>query len=203
MEADLDLRAQDILHFWFGRVEETVVPTVNRARVWFGDSEEINAEIKLRYLADLPKAKSGAYDFWLPQPHGRLALIILLDQFSRHIYHETAEAFINDRMALDVCQDGIENQQDHALSLIERVFYYFPLLHSEDINCQQQSILAYRQINELALPETRTIYESFLRFANHHFEVIQRFGRFPQRNAALGRISTDEEIIYLKELEAE
>ncbi len=91
--------------------------------------------------------------------------------------------------------------EDHALSLIERVFYYFPLLHSEHLAFQEQSIRAYQLLVEMAFPETQIIYESFCKFANHHYNIIKRFDRFPQRNAILSRESTEEEIKYLKENE--
>ncbi len=95
----------------------------------------------------------------------------------------------------------MEHNYDHELSLIERVFYYFPLLHSEHLAYQESSIRAYEILAELALPETKVIYESFFKFASHHYSIVRRFGRFPQRNDVLSRESTREEIEYLKESE--
>jgi uncharacterized protein (DUF924 family) len=92
------------------------------------------------------------------------------------------------------------SQADHSLSLIERVFYYFPLLHSESIVHQEQSVRAYRTLVNLAFLETRVIFDSFLKFANHHYSIIARFGRFPQRNDALHRESSKAEIAFLKEI---
>jgi uncharacterized protein (DUF924 family) len=199
MDATLDPIAADILEFWFGRVETTLVPTRQRARVWFGDSPEINAEITDRYSKLMSKSMDDLRASWQGTARGQLALIILLDQFSRHIYHGTPEAYMHDNMALSICQQGIKDGFDHALSLIERVFYYFPLLHSEKIPNQNQAMAAYQQLAVLALPETKTIYDSFFRFAQHHFQVIGEFGRFPQRNEVLGRKTTDEEMVYLRE----
>jgi uncharacterized protein (DUF924 family) len=195
----LDPMVDDILKFWFGRIEETVVPSRRRARVWFGDCPEVSAEIKDRYTSLLVKPVQAISKKWAHDPHGRLALILLVDQFSRHIYHGQPEAYEHDKFALKVCKDGIKSGADHALSLIERVFYYFPLLHSEKISDQNQGISAYQQLAALSLPETKTIYDSFLRFAQHHFQVISEFGRFPQRNEVLGRRTTSEEMIYLRE----
>lgn len=192
---------EEILKFWFGRVEETVVPSENRARIWFGESIETDKEIKAKFSSRLGMAISGAYADWEDYPRGQLSLIIILDQFSRHIYRDTPQAFAQDDYALSICSQGLEKQDDHALSLIERVFYYFPLLHSEHLGYQEHSIRAYQVLVELAFAETRVIYESFFKFANHHYNVVQRFGRFPQRNAILGRQSTEEEIEYLKENE--
>ena len=192
---------EEILKFWFGRVEETVVPSENRARIWFGDSPEVDAEIKKKFATITASAIQGHYLEWETAPRGQLALIIALDQFSRHIYRDTPQAYVQDDYALSICTRGMESQADHALSLIERVFYYFPLLHSEHLGYQEKSIVAYQMLVELAFPETQIIYESFFKFANHHYSIVRRFGRFPQRNTILGRESTEEEINYLKESE--
>ncbi len=193
-------RAEEILKFWFGRVEQTVVPSEKRSRIWFSDSIEVAEQIKLKFGRDLDAVKSGDYDHWILTPRGQLALIIVLDQFPRHIYLNSLEAFSQDEKALQICLQGIEQQQDHHLSLIERVFYYFPLLHSENIQHQQGAINAYQVLLDTSLPETRIIYQSFLKFAQQHFSVVSRFGRFPQRNPVLGRESTEKEIKYLEDL---
>ena len=118
-----------------------------------------------------------------------------------HIYRNQPLAYAQDNKALVVCSNGIQNESEHNLSLIERVFYYFPLLHSEQLPYQEQSVRAYHMLSELAFSETRVIYDSFFKFANHHHSIIKRFGRFPQRNIVLGRISTEDELAYLKEIE--
>ncbi|OGT33525.1 MAG: hypothetical protein A3C44_01355 [Gammaproteobacteria bacterium RIFCSPHIGHO2_02_FULL_39_13] len=192
---------EEILKFWFGRVEETIVPTEHRARVWFSEDVEIDDEIKERFTTDLAAAIAGQMNIWETNPRGGLALIIMLDQFSRHVYRGSPKAFEQDGHALLICQKGMRKEADHALSLIERVFYYFPLLHSEKIIHQEQSIRAYRTLADLAFSETRVIFDSFLKFANHHYSIIHRFGRFPQRNVALNRESSKAEIAFLKEIE--
>lgn len=193
-------KISDVLNFWFGHVEETIVPSENRARIWFGESDEIDEQIKTQYKDLLDAAMRGECSDWEKSARGRLALIILLDQFSRHIYRKTPQAFEQDKKALSICLEGIKKEADHDLSLIERVFYYFPLLHAENIELQEQSIQSYQVLSELAFSETRVIYDSFLKFANHHYVLIQRFGRFPQRNKLLGRESTLEETAYLIEI---
>lgn len=190
-----------ILKFWFGRIEETIVPTENRARIWFADSPEVDAEIKTRFEPTLERAAKGAFSSWETDSHGQLALIIILDQFSRHIYRQDPRAFHQDDYALSICQRGIAHHADHGLTLMERVFYYFPLLHAEHLPYQEEGVRCYEVLMELAFPETRIIYESFFKFANHHYNIVRQFGRFPQRNAVLGRISTPEEQAYLDELE--
>jgi len=191
----------DVLKFWFGRVEQTIVPTEHRAKIWFGEDEETDREIKDRFSAQVDAAIASQLGDWEKSPRGQLALIITLDQFSRHIFRGTAQAFAQDERALQICLSGMRTESDHALSLIERVFYYFPLLHSEKITNQEKSVRAYRTLVDLAFSETRVIFDSFLKFANHHYSIIQRFGRFPQRNKALHRESTKPEIEFLREIE--
>lgn len=192
-------RVETILRFWFGQVEETVVPSENRARIWFGESPEVDAEIQSLFSTDLKNAVAGDYAVWEKSARGQLALILILDQFSRHVERGTPRAFAQDDYALSICIRGMEQEKDHELSLIERVFYYFPLLHSEHLRYQEASIASYEMLIELAFPETRVIYESFFKFANHHYSIVRRFGRFPQRNLILSRESTAEEERYLKE----
>ncbi|OGT25998.1 MAG: hypothetical protein A3I77_03030 [Gammaproteobacteria bacterium RIFCSPLOWO2_02_FULL_42_14] len=192
---------EDILKFWFGRVEQTIVPTEHRARIWFGEDKAVDEEIKWRFKSDLAAAIAGELVEWEATPRGQLALIIILDQFSRHIYRTSEKAFAQDAKALNVCLNGLRHESDHHLSLIERVFYYFPLLHSEKLNYQELSIQSYRTLEDLAFAETRVIFDSFLKFANHHFSIIQKFGRFPQRNQWLHRESTAAEKIFIQEIE--
>lgn len=194
------LRIEEILRFWFGRVEDTIIPTEHRARVWFGDDPVIDNDIREKFQQDLEKAVSGQYAQWESDPRGCLALIIILDQFSRHIYRNTPNAFQQDEYALKVCINGIQNEAEHDLSLIERVFFYFPLLHSERLQHQEQAFRGYQILAELAFSETRVIFDSFVKFSNHHYTLIRQFGRFPQRNGILGRTSTDEELSYLKDI---
>jgi uncharacterized protein (DUF924 family) len=193
----------DILKFWFGRVEDTVLPSKERSRIWFAESTEVDKTIKARFADTLEKAIQGQYQQWHKTPRGQLASIILLEQFSRHIYRNTPQAYAQDKAALGICIEGLKNEFDHDLSLIERVFFYFPLLHSENISDQEQSVNAYQMLSELAFSETRVIYDSFLKFAHHHYSVIESFGRFPQRNDQLKRTSSQEEMDYLKEINDE
>lgn len=191
----------EILKFWFGHVEETIVPTEHRAKIWFGEDNEVDMEIKNRFSATVDAAIAGEFLSWEKSPRPQLALIIVLDQFSRHVFRNSEKAFLQDEKALAVCLEGLSHEYDHSLSLIERVFYYFPLLHSEKITHQEMSIRSYRALVDLAFSETRVIFESFLRFANHHYSIVQRFGRFPQRNQALHRVSSKAEMAFLKEIE--
>ena len=190
----------DILKYWFGHVEETIVPTEHRARIWFAEDADIDEEIKAKFSAQVDAAIAGQFGDWEKTARGQLALIITLDQFARHVYRGSDKAFLYDEKALAICLDGMKHEVDHSLSLIERVFYYFPLLHSEKISHQERSVRAYRTLADLAFSETRVIFDSFLKFANHHYSIIHRFGRFPQRNEALHRESSKAEIAFMKEI---
>ncbi len=195
-----DKRAKEILDYWFGHVEETVVPSEDRARIWFGENDEIDAIIRDQFTSDLDNVVAGKYVAWESTARGQLALILILDQFARHINRGNPNAFCYDSDALKICTQGMEKEFDRYLTLIERVFYYFPLLHSEDLFYQEAAMRSYEGLVTFSLPETKVIYESFFKFANHHYNIIRRFGRFPQRNVVLNRESTSEEVQYLKEL---
>ena len=145
------------------------------------------------------KAINGELDHWQSSPRSTLALIIIFDQFSRNIYRNKPEAFAQDNAALDLCLDGLDVEKDQHLSLIERVFYYLPLEHSENLTMQINSVRAFESLLDLALPETRPIFQNFYNHAITHYETIERFGRFPYRNLTLNRESTPEEIKYLNE----
>ncbi len=191
-------RVNEILKYWFGRVENTVLPTQNRVRIWFGANPETDAEIRKNFLHDLEMAITREYDFWEGSSRGDLALIIILDQFSRNIYRKTPMAYAQDQQALDVCVRGIERQNDHELSLIERAFFYMPLMHAENKEMQSTSVRAFKMLVDLSFPEARPTYESFFEYALRHYEVVDKFGRFPHRNAILGRNSTTEEERFLE-----
>jgi uncharacterized protein (DUF924 family) len=200
MEGTVEPDYKVILDFWFGSVEETLVPSEERVKIWFGDNPEIDEEICTQFKQVHADTIAGKNDHWRESAHGQLALILLLDQFSRHLFRNSSEAFDYDAMALKICSEGM-GHADHELSLIERVFYYFPLLHAEQLDMQELSLQCYDVLVALALPETTVVYDSFLRFASHHYSLIRQFGRFPQRNDILGRESTPAEVAYLTEEE--
>ncbi len=191
-------RIDEILHYWFGHVEETALPSEHRTKIWFSGEASVDAEIKEKFMEDYEKALRGEYADWEKSPRGCLALIILFDQFSRHIYRHTAQAFAQDPKAVALCLKGIEHQYDHLLSLMERVFFYFPLMHSENAEMQSLSMRAFQMLLNLSFPETRPIFEKFLDYAIRHYETIARFNRFPYRNEALGRPSTPAELEFIK-----
>jgi uncharacterized protein (DUF924 family) len=187
-----------ILHYWFGNAEKTALPSEHRTWVWFSGDSSLDVEIKMKFQDDLQKAMDGGYDHWKQTPRGFLALIILFDQFSRHIFRHTPKAFEQDSKALQLCLQGVEFSYDHQLSLIERLFFYFPLMHAENPDMQALSVRAYQILTAIAFSETRPLFQKFLDYAISHSEQIARFSRFPHRNEILGRPSTDAELTFLK-----
>jgi uncharacterized protein (DUF924 family) len=193
-------RIEAILHYWFGHADGVAIPSEHRTWVWFSGDPAVDLEIKAQFYEDFVKAVRGDYSNWVDTPRGYLALIILFDQFSRHIYRQAAQAYDQDQRALDLCLKGIDVQYDHMLSLIERAFFYFPLVHAENAEMQALSIRAFEMLLSLSFPETRPVFERFLEHAVQEHKVVSRFGRFPQRNEALGRASTPSEVEFLKSL---
>ncbi len=175
-----DIRSDDVLRFWFEEIEQ---------RRWFKSDPAFDRELETRFGALLARAKRGELDHWCATPRGRLALIVVLDQFSRNIHRDTAEAFAADDKALQLTLDGLEAGDDRQLSLAERSFFYLPLRHAEDLDMQRLGLEKTRGLNAAGYGSDK--------YALNHLEIIERFGRFPHRNAALGRSNTAEEEAYL------
>jgi len=193
-----DDRVHELLNYWFGDLGHADLPTSDRTNLWFGENEQLKKEMLNVFTPEYNIAKQGELENWAQSPRGRLALIILLDQFSRWSHRNSVEAFSCDPFAQQLCIDGIEKKMDQFLTLIERVFFYMPLVHAEDAEKQEKSIHLFQSLVELSLTETTQVYQLFLAYAYAHFRVIKEFGRFPQRNYILGRESTPAEIAFLK-----
>lgn len=187
-----------LLDFWFGELGSADLPNSDRTTLWFGENDVVKEKILARFLKEFESATLGELNDWAKTPRGRLALIILLDQFPRYVHRATPEAFAYDEKAQKLCIDGLHENMDRSLTLIERVFFYMPLVHSEDEANQEKSIRLYQDLVTLSMTETTQIYQLFLAYAYAHFKVIKEFGRFPQRNKYLGRDSTKEEMAFLK-----
>lgn len=190
-------RIEEILYFWFGDLHNMNLE--ERLKLWFGGEEETDQLIRSQFEADVLQAIQGNYAHWEVTPKGCLALIILLDQFSRNIYRDTPKAFAQDEMALEVCLRGIDQGKDLALEPIERSFFYLPMEHSENLEVQWRSVQAFENLARSVPPELTKTFESFLDYAVRHYVIIERFGRFPHRNEILGRVSTEEELEFLKQ----
>lgn len=191
-------KAHELLHYWFGDPGSADLPTSERTNLWFGDNDSVKKQLVQVYKQEFEEAKAGGLQHWEETPRSRLALIIILDQFPRYLYQHTGDAFLCDERAQKICAAGLQEKMDQTLTLIERVFFYMPLVHSEDAESQEQSIRLYQELVTLSMPETTQIYQLFLAYAYAHFRVIKEFGRFPQRNIVLNRTSTPAELAFLK-----
>ena len=148
--------------------------------------------------APLPqRAARGDFDVWESSPRRRLALILLLDQFPRAIFRGTSKAFAQDRRALALAVGGTQLGADAALDPVERIFFYMPMQHAESRELQEESVSAYRRLAAEGPPELAQIFTVAARHAEQHRDVVERFGRFPHRNRALGRVSSVEERDWL------
>jgi uncharacterized protein (DUF924 family) len=193
---------EDILRFWFADIPvktEDVAPYVgNRMHLWFAGTPEIDAEIRKRFEKDLLKAVLGDHEEWTKTARGRLALVILLDQFPRNIYRGQPRGLWFDPLALELAFGAVAAGMDRQVSPIERIFFYLPYEHSEDLAVQDRGVALYARLVDEAPADWKPTMENCRRYAVLHRDMIARFGRFPDRNEMLGRISTPEEIEVLK-----
>ena len=177
----------EILSYWFeGVTDET--PIDKQARPfckWFAKDQKIDEEIRRWFESDLLKAQQGQYQEWENSIRGRLALIILFDQCSRNIYRGTPKMFENDFRALALSLRSLNEKLDGQPPLIERMFLYLPLMHSEELNIQRLSLKYCEQLlleAKQKFPSNAAYYQSNLHYARQHFTTIEKFGRFPQRD---------------------
>ena len=191
----------EVLLFWFGNLLEDAWPDEEKRKMWWMKSKETDDLIRERFGRQVALAEKGELSGWLDTPEGTLAFIIVVDQFPRNIRRDTSEAFSLDSLALGVCLESIEKGFDKSLHPAHRTFFYLPLMHSEDPEIQRLSVEKYSTLeNEFAeLSAFRQELSCATDFARRHFDIIKRFGRYPHRNAALGRESTSEEIEFLKQ----
>lgn len=175
-----DIASEDILRFWFEALEP---------KQWWSKDAALDALIAECYAPLLASAARCELHAWRATPRGRLAEVIVLDQFPRQIHRDTPQAFACDPLALALAQEAVARGDDAALTPIERVFLYLPYMHSESAAIQQVSVALYERNG---LPDN-------LDFARRHKAIVDRFGRYPHRNAILGRASTPEEIAFLAE----
>ena len=190
-------RINEILTYWFGELRNAETYPEEKSKIWFNGGAAVDSYIRKNFEGDLLKASQGKLDPWKETPRGTLALITLLDQFPRNIYRETSKAFAFDKKALGWCLWGMEKSYDNKLFPIERAFFYLPLEHSEDLEIQKKSVAAFTKLVEDSPSSVKFAMDVALDYAQKHFDLIQKFGRFPHRNEILGRSSTSEELEFL------
>ena len=191
-----DPKIKSILEFWFG--SDPNEPLKN-SKTWYQKNAEFDAEIKKRFEKCLTLAARGGLDSWKATPEGYLALIILLDQFSRNVYRDTPGAFQNDPLALSASLEAQRLGLDRQLGPIQRTFLYMPMMHAENREIQKRSVETFRRLAEESPPQFQEKLKDNLNYAERHAAIIERFGHFPHRNQILGRSSIPEEIEFLKQ----
>ncbi len=174
------MQPHSILHFWF---------TELTPKQHYAKDAVLDEGIRTRFGATLEAAARCEFFAWRATPEGRLAEVLVLDQFSRNVYRDTARAFAQDALALALSQELVASGQDRSLPLAQRSFAYMPYMHSESVLVHAQAALLFAQPG----------LEDTLRFELRHKEIIDRFGRYPHRNALMGRSSTPEELVFLSE----
>lgn len=177
------LTPQDILDFWYA---EEMQPK------WFASTPQLDAAIKAQYESVWAAALRGELDAWLASPEGCLALVIILDQFPLNMFRGTAQSFSSEHKGIAVAKHALGQGYDKLIDRAQVAFLYMPLMHSENLADQELAVQLFEAAG----------LENNLRFARHHREIVWRFGRFPHRNAILGRPSTPEELNYLGSKEA-
>ena len=176
----ISMQPHSLLHFWFNELTP---------KQHFAKDPALDETIRTRFGATLEAAAKCELFAWRATPEGRLAEIVVLDQFSRNVYRDTARAFAQDALALALAQELVASGQDRSLLLAQRSFAYMPYMHSESALVHTHAVTLFSQPG----------MEDTLRFELRHQAIIERFGRYPHRNAILGRSSTAEELAFLSE----
>jgi uncharacterized protein (DUF924 family) len=188
--------AQEILTFWFGEPAATTDALRAKFKRWFVASPELDREIAARFSDTVERALAGELDGWRADPGGRLALIIVLDQFTRTLFRDQARAFAGDRAAQAIAL-AIFDGDHRSYSLEERLFLIMPLHHAEDLALQQRAGVLFEELAADAPADDRPVYAMGTEQSEKYRDIISRFGRFPHRNAALDRPSSDAERDFL------
>ena len=189
--------ATAVLRFWLGEVPLTDTAALAQRALWFGKSDALDADIAHRFGDEVRRAQAGECDHWAQTAEGALALVILLDQFTRNIWRGQPASFAGDAKALAVAKRALAQGRDAQVCPVARIFFYLPLEHAEDMACQDASVAAFEHLAAKADAQTQALFQMTAEYAHKHREVIAQFGRFPHRNRILGRTSTAAEEVYL------
>lgn len=192
------MRPEDVLEFWFAGADGHAPPPPHRMALWFGANPSLDAEVQERFGATWDDAVAGRLNAWAESgPMGRLALILVLDQLSRNIHRGRAEAFAGDTLARALAVEAIDAGQHLLVPPLYRLFFILPLEHHEDLGSQARALALTEALAADAPEAMKQDAQGWVQFAVRHVELVRRFGRFPHRNAVLGREDTPEEAAYL------
>ena len=192
--------SQRILDFWFGDglTNTQGWPSDDRGKLWFSGGEILDRQIQDLFGKQVELAVSGQLGAWEQNPQSLLALVILLDQFTRNVYRGQAKAFAGDAHAQALVGAAIASQKDLQLPIVGRVFLYMPLMHAENLNLQDLCVHQFTQLHQHAPPDLQVQLQSNLDFARQHRDIVAQFGRFAHRNKVMGRVNTPAEEEFLQ-----
>jgi uncharacterized protein (DUF924 family) len=188
---------QPLLDWWFGISGSASEVAAQKGKLWFGKRDSQDLEARERFGDWAEQALAGGLTEWMQRPEGWLALVLLLDQLPRMIFRDTPKAFAGDLRAQKLVAQGIAADYDRQLQPIQRVFIYLVFEHSEDLAVQNEGVSRYIELVAQQPEVDRALFADYLDYAERHQRVIAQFGRFPHRNAVLGRESTAEELAFL------
>jgi uncharacterized protein (DUF924 family) len=191
--------AEEILSFWFGPTADDGLSQPTQIERWFAKSDALDAEIERRFFPRWQEIMAGERESWRIQPRSLLAYVIVLDQFSRNMFRGQPAAFSGDRRALSAVKQAVERQADQLLPGHLRIFLYMPYMHSEQLADQDECVALFTRFRDESSGALREMLTNNVGYAERHRAVIERWGRFPHRNEALGRVSTPEELEFLKQ----
>jgi uncharacterized protein (DUF924 family) len=195
-------RIENVLRYWFGDAQGSPVTLEamrGRLALWFGESNDTDDHVRRTFAVELEDAAAGRLEAWADTPRGRLALVVVCDQFSRNAYRGTPRAFALDDHALALAEAGLSAGASGEMNAAERVAFYLPLMHAEDRARQHKSLELYRRLFEDSPTDLHPALSLVVEAAERHARIVERFGRYPHRNDVLGRATTEEEAAFMKQ----
>ncbi len=188
----------EIVAFWLGPSLGNPDAASGRRDWWYEGGAPVDDEIRARFGNLIPQACARELMAWQSTPDGALALILLLDQFTRNLYRNTPQAYAGDACAFEIVTRAIEQKLDTALPPVSRIWLYHPFHHAEDVEDQDRGLVLLNALRQEAPAEWHAYVERSIKGWTRHRNIVARFGRFPHRNAVLARDTTDEEHMFLK-----
>lgn len=197
------VRPDDVIRFWLGDLSRPDADPLAKAERWWKKDEAFDREIREGFQDTLERGVRGELASWEGSPHGRLALVLLYDQLSRNMFRGTRRSFAQDALARALATAALDAGDDRVLTPIEVSFLLMPFMHAEDVQLQRRALDGFIRLRDAAKAakdeKLRANFQSSVTFAERHMAIVERFGRFPHRNAILGRASTAEETELLKQ----
>jgi uncharacterized protein (DUF924 family) len=189
--------SHDVLAFWFGELDASGRADSAHTQQWWEKKPALDLDIRERFAELHAQLMADEHEDWLQAPRSWLAYIIVLDQFSRNMFRDSGRAFAADARALRAAQSGIERELDKALRFDERPFAYMPLMHSEALVTQERCVQLLQDFSKELPNNQRAVMLRQIGYAERHRDIVKRFGRFPHRNALLGRDSSADEVEFV------